>query len=138
MGNRKLNAATVAVITVLAAGGAGSVPWADDAPVTRTADPAAAAPAAATLDRSPAVYSEQVQACLSAYPNDCGDYPIPQGGTCSCSAQLTIQSCTTCESGQHGSVLMTTCTVCAPCLSPPCSPLSCQQYESSSCRAGRS
>ena len=137
MGNTKLNSATFAVLTLLVLGAAGSELWAGDTPVTRAADSSVAAPEVATLERLPATDSNEVQACMSAYPNDCGDYPVPQGGTCNCSSQLAAQSCTTCESGQHGSVLVTTCRVCAPCQHPPCHELFCPQYESSSCQAGR-
>jgi len=61
------------------------------------------------------------RSCLSGGPpNTCDDYPVPQGGTCSCTSSLTQEECRECDTGKHGVVLETTCTICGVCYNPPC------------------
>jgi len=72
--------------------------------------------------------------CLSGGPpNDCDDYPVPQGGSCSCSSLLTQEECRECDSGKHGLVLETTCTICGTCYNPPCQITDCINRTSRIC-----
>lgn len=58
--------------------------------------------------------------CLSNQPISCAGMLIPVGGTCSCSSTLLDVRCRSCETGNRGQVLQTTCTVRKPCNSFPC------------------
>lgn len=58
--------------------------------------------------------------CLPGTALTCAQMPIPAGGTCSCSSTLLHKKCRTCITGERGQVLSTTCTVRAPCTTPPC------------------
>ena len=74
------------------------------------------------------------RSCLSGGPpNDCDDYPVPYGGSCSCTSSLTQEQCRVCDTGEQGLVLETTCTICGVCYSPPCEINPCTQRTSRTC-----
>ncbi len=86
------------------------------------------------LDESGLIIGGRGPGCLSGGPpNNCDDYPIGYGGTCSCSQSLIQERCRECDSGKKGQVLETTCTVCPGCVGPICIPVPCNNFTSRTC-----
>jgi hypothetical protein len=61
-----------------------------------------------------------ISGCLPSSRLTCDSMPIPYGGSCSCTSTLLPVKCVTCDDGEKGQVVKTTCTVRNPCWNPPC------------------
>lgn len=82
-------------------------------------------PADGTIDPGPGCYGSDRQTC--------SDLPVPQNGSCSCSSQGLGKPCRVCDSRETGQVVLTTCTVCPGCYTPPCHIQQCWQHSSYTC-----